>query len=497
MAKQSVTESQQLFGALHSSRFLALDALRGIAILGMLLSGAIAQGIFPAWMYHAQVPPPFHNFDPNLPGITWVDLVFPFFLFALGVSIPLALGRRSERQHSLLPLMGRVFLRGISLTAFAIVLQHFRPHVLTDASSTRGWGIGLLGLLLLFPVFIRLPRSWTLTRRSGVRVLGWVAIAVALVLLCYPDGSGFSVERSDIILILLANAAVGGGLIWLVTRGHWLMRLGAIALLLGLRLGATEPGWVQVVYGWTPVPWVFRWEFMQYLGIVLPATMVGDMLWAWRQGKELDEQLGEWEDSMGGHWRWGAIACLELLTLVVVTVGLQQRWLLATAILAFVLGLMGWWLFRSWQEHGRPASVDLLAVLHSWSWFWLMLGVVLEPYEGGIAKDWPTLSYYFVTVGLAIALLLVCWIAIERWQDHSRVLKWGLGVAIANGQNPMIAYVGLENFVQPVLALTGLGSLAGVLQASLWTSFAYSLFQVMLVALLVQYLTKRGILWGT
>lgn len=29
-------------------------------------------------MSHAQTPPPDHIFNPEIPGITWVDLVFPF-----------------------------------------------------------------------------------------------------------------------------------------------------------------------------------------------------------------------------------------------------------------------------------------------------------------------------------------------------------------------------------------------------------------------------------
>lgn len=32
------------------------------------------------WMFHAQTPPPTYAFNPDVPGITWVDLVFPFFL---------------------------------------------------------------------------------------------------------------------------------------------------------------------------------------------------------------------------------------------------------------------------------------------------------------------------------------------------------------------------------------------------------------------------------
>lgn len=70
----------------------ALDALRGFAILTMILSGSIAFGnVLPAWMFHAQVPPPEHKFNPTLAGITWVDLVFPFFLYCMGYVVRLTL----------------------------------------------------------------------------------------------------------------------------------------------------------------------------------------------------------------------------------------------------------------------------------------------------------------------------------------------------------------------------------------------------------------------
>jgi hypothetical protein len=50
----------------------------------------------PGWMYHVQVPPPLHKFDPSIPGISWVDLVFPFLSFLHGAAFPFALTRRRE-----------------------------------------------------------------------------------------------------------------------------------------------------------------------------------------------------------------------------------------------------------------------------------------------------------------------------------------------------------------------------------------------------------------
>ena len=87
-----------------NNRAYALDALRGYAIITMVLSATIVTQVLPGWMSHAQTPPPDHIFNPSLPGITWVDLVFPFFLFAMGAAFPFSIGKRAEKGDSKLKL---------------------------------------------------------------------------------------------------------------------------------------------------------------------------------------------------------------------------------------------------------------------------------------------------------------------------------------------------------------------------------------------------------
>ena len=104
------------------NRACALDALRGLAILAMLLSGQLPFGenALPSWMYHAQVPPPAHEWNGKLPGITWVDLVFPFFLFSMGAAFPLALSQRLEQGWPKWRLGLLVLERGFLLGFFAL-----------------------------------------------------------------------------------------------------------------------------------------------------------------------------------------------------------------------------------------------------------------------------------------------------------------------------------------------------------------------------------------
>src|SRR5262245_37139212 len=68
-----------------SSRIVSVDALRGFVMFTMIYVNDIAgapDNIVPPWMKH------FHGKS----GMTFVDLVFPAFLFIVGMSIPFGLG---------------------------------------------------------------------------------------------------------------------------------------------------------------------------------------------------------------------------------------------------------------------------------------------------------------------------------------------------------------------------------------------------------------------
>ena len=128
----------------------------------MLLASEMPDGAnsLPSWMYHAQVPPPMHQFMPNLPGITWVNLVFPFFLFAMGASFPLALNRQLRAGASEWNIAGSILKRGFLLGFFALFVEDIRPGVLSNHPSTVTRLTGLAGFLILFPILARLPNAW-------------------------------------------------------------------------------------------------------------------------------------------------------------------------------------------------------------------------------------------------------------------------------------------------------------------------------------------------
>jgi predicted acyltransferase len=120
-----------------SSRIASIDALRGLVVFTMIfvndLAGAPA-GLVPPWMKH------FHGTS----GMTFVDLVFPAFLFIVGMSLPLALSSRLRRVESPWKMMRHVAWRTFLLLLIGILMVNETPD-----SAKMGWS-GSLWCTLMY-----------------------------------------------------------------------------------------------------------------------------------------------------------------------------------------------------------------------------------------------------------------------------------------------------------------------------------------------------------
>ncbi|MCX7717865.1 MAG: DUF5009 domain-containing protein [Candidatus Sumerlaeaceae bacterium] len=476
--------AQSHAGAAVAPRAVALDALRGFAILTMVLSGTVPYGVLPAWMYHAQIPPPAHKFDPTLAGLTWVDLVFPFFLFSLGAAIPLALTRRLERGMSPWQAGATGFKRGALLAFFAFFEAHLNPFALSKEPGVVHYLAGLSAFALMFAIFARLPEKWPAALHWTIRAVGWAGAVALLVWARYPDGSGFSLKRSNIILLVLANVVTTGVLVWLLTRNRQLWRFGLLLIGLGIHLARYKPGWVFDLTQLTPAPWLFEPRFQKYLFIVIPGMIAGEELEAWmrQRGSASDGPLPL------SRLRLWLVASLAAMIVLVNLVGLQARWVEATVCLNAALCGAGCLLLRP----AAGATGRLIRTVFLWGVFWLMLGMVLEPYQGGIKKDHATLSYYFVTSGLACIVL----VGFTVFGDVLGCRRW-LALLSDNGQNPMMAYVGNAFFIAPLLGLTGLGALLTRITPGPWPGALRGLIITLLVGLMVMVFTRLRVFWRT
>ena len=466
-----------------SKRADALDALRGFAIITMILSGSIpfsGPAALPGWMYHAQLPPPDHVFNPNLPGITWVDLVFPFFLFAMGAAFPFALRKRIEQGVSYLELSLQAVQRGFLLVVFALFLQHSKPYALSGNPESLHWIIGLVGFVVLFLIYYRYPKSINPKFVTAIKVVTGIGALLLFSQLTYTKGSGFLLSRSDIIILVLANVALFGSIIWLFTKDNLLIRLSILAFLLAFRITHyIEGSWTGLIWDLTPAPEIYKFYFLQYLFIVIPGTIAGDLFY-----KSMKSSNEDSSSDNKNNLIYLFFLCIGIIVLNLF--GLYSRQLTLNLIGNIILLCAGLIILKN----SKSQLLDLYKKLFQWGAFWLMLGLAFESFEGGIKKDQSTLSYYLVTSGLAFMALISFSIISDYWKKSKYV-----NLLIENGQNPMIAYIAGSNFVMPILALTGLSTILNYLLINPWLGFLKGLIFTLLAAVVTSFFTKKKIFW--
>ena len=134
-------------------RIQSIDVLRGVTILVMLFVNDLA-GVadVPAWLKHYD--------QPGADGMTFVDLVFPAFLFIVGMSIPFAFEKRLSRSSSTLPVWRHLIFRTFSLLVLGFYMVN--SNHLSDGGllSRRVW-------TLLFYVCVFL--IWSETNKQNKR----------------------------------------------------------------------------------------------------------------------------------------------------------------------------------------------------------------------------------------------------------------------------------------------------------------------------------------
>ena len=184
---------------------------------------------------------------------------------------------------------------------------------------------------------------------------------------------------------------------------------------------------------------------------------------------------------------WLLISILAACIIFLLT-GLQNRWIWQTMALVIPVCILLMFLIRN----ASASEEKLIKQILNMGIYWLITGLIFEPFEGGIKKDPSTLGYYFITTGMSIFLLTTFFIIADILQKG----KW-LAILVRNGQNPLIAYTGVANFIWPVFALTTADIYLNAITASPWLGFLRGVFYTTLLALMVNYLSRKKIFWKT
>lgn len=139
----------------------------------------------PWWNYHLPA---------SANGMTYVDMVFPTFLFIVGLSLPLAINSRMEKGSTQLQLWGHVLARTAGLLTLGLALANaekctsLSPDVwgflvvvsgiLFWLTSPRFKHVGLAGLIILFAAFRRQGGQWLdFSYWEILGLIGWTYLA--------------------------------------------------------------------------------------------------------------------------------------------------------------------------------------------------------------------------------------------------------------------------------------------------------------------------------
>lgn len=210
-------------------RIASIDIFRGLTMLVMIFVNDLASvhGL-PWWTYHAHA---------EQDAMTYVDMVFPFFLFIVGMSLPLAVRQRLKRNPSLGLLFWHVFSRCAGLVVLGLILANAEKG---DASrmaiNPNAWALlGLLGAVLFWHVPSRDVRRAWISRGLRIAGLALLILAFALFRRTTPEGKTAWIDDSyPEILGLIGYTYLAVAILYISTRGRTWAPLGWTAGLLTL-----------------------------------------------------------------------------------------------------------------------------------------------------------------------------------------------------------------------------------------------------------------------
>jgi heparan-alpha-glucosaminide N-acetyltransferase len=197
----------------RANRVASIDIFRGLTMTLMIFVNELAaiKGL-PWWNYHALA---------KVDAMTYVDMVFPAFLFILGMTVPIALEHRLRKIPSMPALWLHVILRTIALVVLGLILANAElgSHSLMGIDPMLWTIFALIGAVLYWNVYSGSKRHQTLFKILKFSGLALMVAMFAIFRRATPDGHAAWISTSyPEILGLLGYTYLAVSILYIATR---------------------------------------------------------------------------------------------------------------------------------------------------------------------------------------------------------------------------------------------------------------------------------------
>jgi heparan-alpha-glucosaminide N-acetyltransferase len=383
-------------------RLVSIDVFRGITMAVMIFVNELdgVRGL-PWWTHHARA---------NVDAMTYVDMVFPFFLFAVGLSFPLAIEARLKRDSSQPALWLHVLARSASLIVLGLILAN------AEKASGMIMGISgsLWGLLGIFfsALFLLDYRPWKSLQPYSrlLQIGGLVGVALLYAIFRRTTSTGQSawIEFSyPEILGLIGFAYLSVAILYIPTR-RWKWAP-AIWFILLVALCALTNNRMNLIHIRLPL---YVWPFGNgsscciVMAGVLVSTFFGGANPSTAASKPILTGLFFGLVTFAAGW--------GLMPLGISKIRATPTWCLWSIAASSILFALLYWAcdvknWQAWAAPVRPAGSNTLTTyLLPDVWFFLFSALGLTFWEAHFNSGWPGVAktVFFTGLILAIAALL-------------------------------------------------------------------------------------------
>ena len=168
---------------MKTARIATIDVFRAITMFLMLFVNDIP-GVkqIPHWLLHAKV-------DEDMLGFS--DIIFPCFLFVMGMSVPFAILKREEKGESLLGTSKHIFERTLALVVMGLFTVNLGSYDGAATGLPYSWYVILL-VMSIFLIWNLYPKADGVRKHlyQGMKIVG---ILLMVGLFCIYEGKNGAV----------------------------------------------------------------------------------------------------------------------------------------------------------------------------------------------------------------------------------------------------------------------------------------------------------------